>query len=92
MFRFTIRDVLWMMVVVGLTCAWLSSHSSVQKSIRNLEVQVHHFAAKLAIETDQGVYVSSESGGYVVTPVCARLSYGLPYPPPGKPPLNDTPQ
>jgi hypothetical protein len=23
MFRFTIRDVLWLMVVVGLACAWL---------------------------------------------------------------------
>lgn len=27
MFRFTIRDVLWLMVVVALGCAWWAEHS-----------------------------------------------------------------
>ena len=27
MFRFTIRDLLWLMVVVGLGCAWLIDHN-----------------------------------------------------------------
>jgi hypothetical protein len=27
MFRFTIRDVLWLMVVVALACAWWGEHS-----------------------------------------------------------------
>ena len=78
MFRFSIRDVLWLTVVVGIALAWLSSHGSAQKSIRNLKVQVRHFAAKLAIETDENVHVSGESGEYIVTPICARASAGLP--------------
>ena len=27
MFRFTIRDVLWLMVVVGMACGWLVDHT-----------------------------------------------------------------
>jgi hypothetical protein len=31
MFRFTIRDVLWLMVVVGLSVGWYSHHLSWQR-------------------------------------------------------------
>jgi hypothetical protein len=30
MFRFTIRDVLWLMVVVGLACGWWVEHRAMQ--------------------------------------------------------------
>ena len=84
MFRFTIRDVLWLMVVVAVSAAWWASHDDVQTRIRNAELQAHLQAAKLAIATNESVQISNESGQYIVTPVCARLSYGLPYPPQNK--------
>ena len=31
MFRFTIRDVLWLMVVVGLACGWWSARAEVER-------------------------------------------------------------
>lgn len=31
MFRFTIRDVLWLMVVVGLACGWWSARAEAEK-------------------------------------------------------------
>src|SRR5688572_1290969 len=44
MFRFTIRDVLWLMVVVGVSCAWLLSRQreAVQRA------QMEEFSAQLA--------------------------------------------
>jgi hypothetical protein len=84
MFRFTIRDVLWLMVVVAFGAGWWASHDNVQRRIRNAELQVHLQAAKLAIATNENMRISNESEEYIVTPVCARLSYGLPYPPPSK--------
>lgn len=37
MFRFTIRDVLWLMVVVGLGLAWLAEHRQHAASIQELK-------------------------------------------------------
>jgi hypothetical protein len=31
MFRFTIRDLLWLMVVVGLSCGWWRDHRTLQQ-------------------------------------------------------------
>ncbi len=46
MFRFTIRDVLWLMVVVGVAVGWLAEHRRVGNSPWQLdgliEVLGHH--------------------------------------------------
>jgi hypothetical protein len=46
MFRFTIRDVLWLTVVVAMGCAWGVEHQSVARMKRELRVQtaVREFA------------------------------------------------
>ena len=74
MFRFTIRDVLWLMVVVAVAMAWLSSHNNAQKKIRSLDDQMRNFAEELAITTNRNVPISSESGKYIITPECAQVS------------------
>jgi len=93
--KFTIRDLVWLTVVVAFAAGWWASRDNEQRRIRNAELQVHLLAAKLAIATNENVNVSNEKGKleYIVTPVCARLSYGLPYPPPSKPlPPDDLPK
>jgi hypothetical protein len=79
MFRFTIRDVLWLMVVVGMGCAWSASHRNTQKRIGDRDAQVHHFASELAIWKNADVHVSNDSGEYIITPLDARVSAGLPW-------------
>ena len=37
MFRFTIRDVLWLMVVVAVCCGWLTSHRATVDAERELK-------------------------------------------------------
>jgi hypothetical protein len=42
MFRFTIRDLLWLMVVVGLLCltiSWGRQHSAMQASLKALNAE-----------------------------------------------------
>ena len=91
--RFTIRDVLWLTVVVAFAAGWFASDRNVKKRIRDWDMQIHFLAAKLAIATNENVHISIASGEVSVTPVCARLSYGLPYPPPSEPlPLDDLPE
>jgi hypothetical protein len=46
MFRFTIRDVLWLMVVVALACAWWLSHRS-ELAMRQQRDSASHRLAKL---------------------------------------------
>lgn len=36
MFRFTIRDVLWLMVVVGLACAWRLERNDLHSKLRSV--------------------------------------------------------
>jgi hypothetical protein len=42
MFRFTIRDVLWLMVVVALSAAWWIDHTRTRRALAELHV---HYAA-----------------------------------------------
>ena len=58
MFRFTIRDVLWLMVVVGLGCAWfitlrgasvLQARQEAEQERLRAESAKKEFDAKLAI-------------------------------------------
>ena len=37
MFRFTIRDVLWLTVVAALECAWWSDHRRLEARARRLK-------------------------------------------------------
>jgi hypothetical protein len=37
MFRFTIRDVLWLMALVGLCVAWLSDHRRLERKASKLK-------------------------------------------------------
>jgi len=83
--KFSIRDLLWLTVVVAFAAGWWTSRDYAQRRIRNADLRVHLLAAKLAIATNENVHISNETGEYIVTPVCARLSYGLPYPPPNTP-------
>ena len=63
MFRFTIRDVLWLMVVVGLGCGWiLSAQSSAlqearlrasEREIEQLKTRIEEVASENA--TNSGI-------------------------------------
>jgi len=41
MFHFTIRDVLWLMVVVTLAVAWWIDRSALSKQMRRLKADFH---------------------------------------------------
>jgi hypothetical protein len=67
-FRFTIRDVLWLTVVVGLSVGWwLDHHEGLGENYR-LILLVHHTAQRIEDATSQPVYVSSDKGEYTVFP------------------------
>ena len=63
MFRFTIRDLLWLMVVVGMSCGWWVTASSLNATRQHAEhlrlsllaAKSENHAAMEAIKT--GVYV-----------------------------------
>jgi hypothetical protein len=40
MFRFTIRDVLWLTVLVALGCAWYADRTFCMSVIRELNIQL----------------------------------------------------
>lgn len=65
MFRFTIRDVLWLMVVVGMGVVWWRNHAdlALQKSL-----EVNRMAQRLADATNRPVSVSNKHGEYTVRP------------------------
>ena len=49
MFRFTIRDVLWLMVVVGLSCAWWSARAEAER-LQSADLKMDQL--QLAIENE----------------------------------------
>jgi hypothetical protein len=63
MFRFTIRDLLWLMVVVGLALAWRADRVNIRREWRT---QVHELARDLASAWGQGITVSNRYGTYRV--------------------------
>ena len=59
MFRFTIRDVLWLTVVVGLGVGWLTEHVRIGRSPGQLSTLVDVLA-------DQGIHVDLQPHGIQV--------------------------
>jgi hypothetical protein len=47
MFRFTIRDVLWLTVVVALVCGWLSDRARFQLRLAEADARIHQWAASI---------------------------------------------
>ena len=68
MFRFTIRDVLWLTVVVALGVGWWIEHRrTAGNSATEVERQAWQFATVAAIlEKQNGITVSGDAGGVLV--------------------------
>lgn len=43
MLRFTIRDVLWLTVVVALVCGWLSDHARLKLLLAEADVKIRQW-------------------------------------------------
>ena len=56
MFRFTIRDVLWLMVVVALAVGWLIDH-------RRIGLAPAHLQTLIGVLSSHGISVRLESKG-----------------------------
>ena len=56
MFRFTIRDVLWLMVVVGLGAAWWGARAEAER-LRYADRILHDLRAAVESEGYSSVYV-----------------------------------
>jgi hypothetical protein len=66
MFRFTVRDLLWLMVVVGLGAAWLTDRERVRESCRKLwESPCRLVQARYMLAMDQLCRIE----GYRATPL-----------------------
>ena len=65
MFRFTIRDVLWLTVVVAMGVAWLVDRGNLR---REKSVAVNRMAQRMADATNRPVGVSDKLGEYTVRP------------------------
>ena len=80
MFRFTIRDVLWLMVVVGLAVGWCVGHGKSNSMIKRRDERLHALAQKLADETNKLIFMPNEDPDkeYVVGPSSGH-EMGLPY-------------
>jgi len=72
MFRFSIRDVLWLMVVVGLAIGWLMDHRDSSYRLRNMANNEQKLlnCAKLLRETIE----SLEAEGYLWGTSTGRVS------------------
>ena len=69
MFHFTIRDVLWLMVVVALVVGWLVDHRIMQRTVTKLEEAAANVAMKWADDVGHPVKYSLPSGQtWTVTP------------------------
>ena len=65
MFRFTIRDVLWLMALVAFGCAWVNEHNArraAEEDSRSLELWSK--GLERAIENN-GYYVDGAAHGHV---------------------------
>jgi len=47
MLRFTIRDVLWLTVVVALVCGWLSDRARFNLRLAEADARVHQWAVSI---------------------------------------------
>jgi hypothetical protein len=70
MFRFTIRDVLWLTVVVGLGLMWRVEHDRAQREIktaldeRDAAIKNEHRLADLKAREMAGTLISESAGRY----------------------------
>jgi hypothetical protein len=49
MFRFTIRDVLWLTVVVGLALGWCLQYLQLKEQIKERRAQLDHYEFKISM-------------------------------------------
>src|SRR5262245_52115969 len=49
MFRFTIRDVLWLMMVVGLSVGWCLQQTQVKGQIQEQRAKLAHYESKISM-------------------------------------------
>jgi hypothetical protein len=63
MFRFTIRDVLWLMMVVGLACGWWMDRRGMQSQIAELTALSWRQAVLLAkpVIDGPGSFIADDS-------------------------------
>jgi hypothetical protein len=63
MFRFTIRDLLWLMVVAGVLVAWFSDHRRLSSAVALLDWKVESLTSYLR---DDGTSVRVTEEGLLV--------------------------
>ena len=61
MFRFTIRDVLWLMVVVGLACGWSLDHARLRAKTDALQWNVAVLKAKNVAPQGPGLIIEQDA-------------------------------
>jgi hypothetical protein len=65
MFRFSIRDVLWLTVVVAMAVGWWIDRVGLK---RQENATVNYWAQKLADATNKPVHASTTTGEWLVMP------------------------
>jgi hypothetical protein len=68
MFRFTIRDLLWLTAIAALAAAWLADRSNLRGTVARRGELIHNMAQEWANETSHPVKVSYDSWEVVIGP------------------------
>ena len=78
MFRFTIRDVLWLTVVMAMGCAWWSDRRYEEARYRKLDAQVQDIRRNWAIEKyNADLYKSRVNGAYDTSEAWHKMANDL---------------
>jgi hypothetical protein len=68
MFRFTIRDVLWLMVVVSMAGAWWADRTAIKLAYLDCDDRLRRLADYFDSRPDQDGRMSQEGVTYIVPP------------------------
>ena len=69
MFRFTIRDVLWLTALIALAAAWFADRSNLRCTVARRGEFIHNMAQDWENETSHPVTVSYDSWEVVIGPM-----------------------
>ena len=68
MFRFSIRDVLWLTALIALAAAWFADRSNLRSTVARRGEFIHNIAQEWSNETSYPVTVSYDSWEVVIGP------------------------
>jgi hypothetical protein len=68
MFRFTIRDILWLTALTALAAAWLADRSNLRSTVARRGELIHNMPQEWANETSHPVNMSYDSWEVVIGP------------------------